>query len=80
MVAVVSYSARARCRLRPVSTGEGVLAVLAHSVPARRRPSLAVRTLGRALRDARVLVGVRGAADDAVRRLLGDETWFEVAP
>jgi hypothetical protein len=80
LVAALSYSAGARCRLRAVSTGAGALAVLGHCVPARRRPSLAVRTLGRALRDARVLVGVRGEADEAVRRLLGDDAWGDVSP
>jgi hypothetical protein len=79
LVAAIAYSPGGRNRLRTVSTGEGVLAALAHAVPARRRPALAVRVLRRALHDARAVTGVRGEADEAARRLLGDANWSEGA-
>jgi hypothetical protein len=75
LVAAVSYSATGPGRWRTVSAGEGALAVLAHSLPARRRPSAALRTLVRALRESRVVVGRRGEADEAAQRLLGDAIW-----
>jgi hypothetical protein len=78
LVVVSPYVRGARCRLRRASTGAGALALLAHCVPARRRPAEVMARLSKAVRAADVRIGVRGDADDAARRLLTREAdWAE---
>jgi hypothetical protein len=59
-----------RWRLREASPGEGMLALLANTVSARREPRRALRTLRNLLDGARVLKGARGEADAVVARLI----------
>jgi hypothetical protein len=80
LVVVSPYSPGARGRLRRATAGEGALALLANSVPARRRPAQALTALVSVLREAGVLVGVRGEADEAARRLLTREAAWGDAP
>jgi hypothetical protein len=55
---------------RAVDTGEGILGLLAHTVPARERPVAAFRALKQAVIGATVLVGDRGEAADTAQQLL----------
>ena len=73
LVVVSPYARGARGRLRRASAGEGALALLAHAVPARRRPAQVLASLSRVVGQAAVLVGVRGEADEAAHRLLTRE-------
>jgi hypothetical protein len=78
LVVVSPYVRGAACRLRRASTGAGALALLAHCVPARRRPAEVIARLSKAVRAADVRIGVRGDADEAARRLLTREVaWAE---
>jgi hypothetical protein len=70
---VSKYEPGAIWRPRSISPGQGLLALLAHSVPARRQPQRTVRTLRKALTGARILRGIRGEADELVDELLTNE-------
>ena len=54
------------------STGQGVLALLANTVPAQDRPEESLRTLSRAAGDAITLESDRGEAGSMVGALLED--------
>lgn len=71
VVLVTSFREKARFRPRPLSAGEVLLALLANTVPARTRPQAAMSRLQRVASAARGMKGVRGEADDVVRRILG---------
>jgi hypothetical protein len=70
LVLVTRHVAGGRFRPRPMSAGRAVLALLANTLPARRRPVPVLDTLTRVVSQARVLRGPRGEADATVRRLL----------
>jgi hypothetical protein len=53
-----------------LSNGEGVLALLANTIPAHQRPAEAMTALGAAAATAIVLEGERGEARDVVEALL----------
>jgi hypothetical protein len=80
LVVVSPYARGARGRLRRASAGEGALALLAHAVPARRRPAPVLATLSLVVGQADVLVGVRGEADAAAHRLLAREARWADEP
>jgi hypothetical protein len=69
---VVETTFRPDCRWRPRrgSAGHGLLALMAHAVPVRRRPAWTMRMLGRAVQGSQHLKGARGEADEVVERLL----------
>jgi hypothetical protein len=69
-VVVTRYRPGARWRPRALSPGRGVIALLAHTVSARRQPELTLTTLSRALSQAAVQKGVRGEAHGMVESLL----------
>lgn len=69
-VILTRYRSRADWQPRPLSTGEAVLALFAHTAPAKERPQESLRTLTRALKGAAVLQGDRGEADTLAPRLL----------
>jgi hypothetical protein len=73
-VVVTSYTAGARWRARVLSPAQGVIALLAHTVAARRQPQVALSVLARAIDRAAVLKSVRGEADGLVELLLGQGT------
>lgn len=57
-------------RPRVLSPGEGSLALLSNTVPARRRPAEVLATLEMVVRGAAVLRGARGEAAEAARKIL----------
>jgi hypothetical protein len=70
LVVLTQYRSNARWRPRELSPGQAVLAVLAHTVPARRRPEAALATLGRVTTSAVVLKSLRGDVEEVVDSLL----------
>ncbi|MBI4540147.1 MAG: hypothetical protein HY704_11635 [Gemmatimonadetes bacterium] len=70
LVAITEYLAGAHWRPRRLSPGRAVLAMLANTVPARRRPEFAMSTLRRAIDGALVVKGVRGEAEAVAGTLL----------
>ncbi len=70
LVAALRYQAGSRRPPRRLSPGQGMLALLNNTVPARRRPRLAVATLSQVVTRALVLAGLRGEADEAAARLV----------
>lgn len=71
-ILVSEYRPGAEWRPATLSTGEGVLAMLANTVPARSRPAEALRSLTRAVEGATVLEGDRGEATSVVSQVLGE--------
>jgi hypothetical protein len=74
-VLISKYRFGAIWRPRSLSPGQGLLALLSHSVPARRQPQRTVRTLRNALTGARIVKGIRGEADELADEILGNEEW-----
>lgn len=70
LVVVSPYKAGARWRPAQLSAGQAVLELLAHTVPARRKPEVVVPTLGNAVSESITLKGVRGEAEEAARLIL----------
>ena len=79
LVVATEYRSEARWRPRVLSPGEGVLALLEHTVLARTRPELALNTLQHVVATATTLKGRRGEAEDIVRLLL-DRVAAECVP
>lgn len=70
LVVVSRYRPGARWRPRRLTEGQGLLALLDNTIPARRRPRDALAILGRVVSRARVLKGPRGEAAEAARFIL----------
>ena len=70
MVVVSNYREGARWRPRKLSAGEGALAMLANTVPARSRPEEAFSALRELVPHAQILKGVRGEAREMVGSIL----------
>lgn len=70
LVLATHFRRGARFRPRRLPAGEAVLALLQHTVRARRAPRQALRVLSRAVAGATALRGVRGEAGALTRRLL----------
>jgi hypothetical protein len=70
LVVVSEFREGARWRPRALSLGHGSLALLANTVPARRRPAEVLETLERVVRGATVLRGARGEAAEAALKIL----------
>jgi hypothetical protein len=62
VVLVTRYRANAEWQPERLSAGDGVVALLANTVPARERPRESLQALSRAMRGATVLQGDRGDA------------------
>lgn len=84
LFALASHRAKARWRPERLSPGRSLLALLAHTVPVRRRPRASLRALEAALSSAVVVRGNRGEAREtahallrAVDRILAAETSSE---
>jgi hypothetical protein len=73
LVLITRYVSGARFRPRPVSAGRAVLELLAHTLPARRRPERILDVLSRVVSQALVLRGTRGEAEETVRHILGSD-------
>ena len=70
LVIVSEYRAGARFRARRLSQGQGLLAILANTVSARRQPEAALGVLQKVSAGARVYKGARGEADAAAASIL----------
>ena len=70
LIALSEYRAGEEWRPRSLLRGQGVLALLAHTLSARRRPAVALATLEQAMSGARVLKGFRGEAEHAAAAIL----------
>ena len=70
LVVATRYRAGARWRPRELSPGEGMLALLAHAVSARRAPADTLASLRRLVAGARVVTGARGEAKEAAQAIL----------
>jgi hypothetical protein len=73
LVLITRYVSGARFRPRPLSPGRAVLELLAHTLPARRRPGRVLDALTRAVAEASVLRGTRGEAEATARQILGSD-------
>jgi hypothetical protein len=70
LVLISNFKAGGRWRPKPGSPGQGVLALLANTVAARRKPQSAIQTFERALVGALVLRGARGEAREIAAAIL----------
>ena len=70
LVALAMYKPGAAWLPRRLTAAAGVLAMMEHAVPARERPAETLSTLGVALRNAVILQGERGEADETAQALL----------
>ena len=73
-VVLTNFEPGAEWRPRQLSSGEALLAVLAHTVPAQSRPREALRTISRSLERVTALEGTRGEAEDVAPLLLAELT------
>jgi hypothetical protein len=71
-VVITRYRAATEWLPRRLSAGEGVLALLANTVPAQDRPRESLQALSRAVRGAMILEGDRGEARDVAPALLDE--------
>jgi hypothetical protein len=70
LVVVTEYRRGARFRPRPLTQGQGALALLSHAVAARREPARTLDALRPVVARAPVLRGARGEARDAAHAIL----------
>lgn len=70
LVVMSEFKDGARWQPRALSMGHGSLALLANTVPARRRPAEVLETLEKVVCGATVLRGARGEAAEAARGIL----------
>jgi len=70
LVVLVSHVPGAEWRPEPLTAGQAVVEMLAHTVPARLRPEASLAALERAAAGAVLLKGVRGEAAELAPRLL----------
>jgi hypothetical protein len=70
LIAVTEYQEGARWRPRRLSPGQAALALLANTVPVRRRPAAAVAALHQVICHATALKGARGEAERVADALL----------
>ena len=73
LVLITRYVGGTRFRPRPLSAGRAVLELLAHALPARRRPGRVLDALSRVVSQALVLRGTRGEAEETARQVLGHD-------
>src|SRR5216683_1761282 len=66
LVTLTRYKAGSRWKPKALSAGRGTLGLLANTLAARNQPDRALATLGRVARQAPVLTGTRGEADETV--------------
>jgi len=70
LVLLTNYKKGARWRPTSLSPGKSVLAILDHTVSARRNPDKAFETLRAVVSGAKVMKGTRGEASDVVEAVL----------
>lgn len=69
-ILVTQYKTGSKWRPRHLSAGKAVLALLSHTVSARRQPERALATLQRVVAEAQTLQGPRGEAHELIPRIL----------
>src|ERR1700694_728848 len=69
LVVLTQYKPGAHWRPRVLSSGKGILGLLANAIAARTQPERALATLERMIRRAQVLESARGAANEVVESL-----------
>jgi len=70
LVALTHFRGGRRFRPVPLTPGQGLLAMLPHTVPVRKRPEQALSALERALAGVPVVKGPRGEAEETADALL----------
>ncbi len=70
LVVVSRYKAGSAWRPGQLTAGQAVLALLANTIPARRKPEVVLPTLERAVSEANVLKGARGEAEETANLIL----------
>jgi hypothetical protein len=70
LVVMTSYEAGRRFRPKATSRAAGVLGLLLHTLPARKRPKAALAALSKAASRANVIEGSRGDAREAARSII----------
>jgi len=70
LVLITRFVSGSRFRPRPLSAGRAVLDLLAHTLPARRRPGRVLDALTQAVAQASVLRSKRGEAEETARQIL----------
>src|SRR5581483_1483735 len=68
-VVITQFKEKARWRPQSISSGQGILALLANTVSARRQPEAALAALKQVASRARLLKGVRGEAGEVTAAL-----------
>jgi hypothetical protein len=72
LVVISRYKHAARWRPRSLSTGQGVLELLANTISARRKPAVVLASLHQALMDVPVIKGARGEAAEMAEAILAE--------
>jgi hypothetical protein len=72
MIALAHYQERAFWQPERLSLGRGLLELLSHTVPVRRKPETSLATLQPVVSRAVILKGARGEAKEAARSLLSE--------
>ncbi len=80
LIVATRFQAGASWRPRQLSTGEGVLALLNHTVSVRRQPTRALEVLGRIVAQATVLEGVRGEAGELIDEIVRNVHYRDACP
>ncbi len=70
MIVITTYKQGAEWKPKRLSPGAGAMALLANAVPAMERPEEVMQAISRAARDAVVIEGDRGEADEVAPLLL----------
>mgnify|MGYP000521880168 CR=1 FL=1 len=70
LIAITAYGPTRQQRWRRLSPGEALLELLAHTVPARRRPASVLAALSRVVSHASALKGKRGEAEPTAQMIL----------
>lgn len=70
LVVITNYEPGARWRPRRLTSGEAVLAMLSHALPARARPDQTIAAITRAASGAVTIESHRGESDDLAAQLL----------
>jgi len=80
LIVATHFEAVARWHPRRLSAGEGVLALLNHTVSVRRQPKRALDVLGRVVAQAAVLEGVRGEARELIDEIVRNVHYRDACP
>jgi hypothetical protein len=71
-VVVTRYEAGVEWRPRRLTSGEAILALMSHTVPAQSRPAQALRAISRSVESASTIESARGEADAVAPLVLAE--------